>query len=182
MDKALADSVAAQLRSFFPEGTFTQVDVLGHGDDPDVEPGETAIRAFVDRAGRPAETFQDDETVMRAFEDANSETITRLHHDGQFPGIAWIQFIPDTAERRAPDAVMWGFPSTFLGMRSDVPTQAPGFASVQTRLGAADLATVDALITAGIASSRAEAIRWAVARIREDPASVALMARRGSCP
>lgn len=182
MDKALADSVAAQLRSFFPEGTFTQVDVLGHGDDPDVEPGETAIRAFVDRAGRPAETFQDDETVMRAFEDANSETITRLHHDGQFPGIAWIQFIPDTAERRAPDTVMWGFPSTFLGMRSDVPTQAPGFASVQTRLGAADLATVDALITAGIASSRAEAIRWAVARIREDPASVALMARRGSCP
>jgi hypothetical protein len=29
---------------------------------------------------------------------------------------------------------------------------------------------VDALITAGIASSRAEAIRWAVGRIRENPA------------
>jgi hypothetical protein len=63
--------------------------------------------------------------VMRAFEDANSETITRLHRDGQFPGIAWIQFIPDTAERRAPGAVMWGFPSTCLGMRADVATQ-PG--------------------------------------------------------
>jgi hypothetical protein len=72
---------------------------------------------------------------------------------------------------------MWGFPSTFLGMRSDVATEAPGFASVQTRLGPADLATVDSLITAGIVSSRAEAIRWAIARIREDPASVALMAR-----
>ena len=177
MDKALSDSVAAQLRSVFPEGAFTQVDVLGHGDDPDVEPGETAIRAFIDRAGRPAETFQDDETVMRAFEDANSETITWLHRDRQFPGIAWIQFIPETAARRAPGAVMWGFPSTFLGMRTDVATEAPGFASVQTRLGPADLATVDALITAGIASSRAEAIRWAITRIREDPASAALMAR-----
>ena len=33
------------------------------------------------------------------------------------------------------------------------------------------------LIAAGIASSRAEAIRWAIARIREDPASAALMTR-----
>lgn len=50
MDKAVSDSIEMQLRSAFPEGTFTQVDVLGYGDDPDVEPGETAIRAFVDRA------------------------------------------------------------------------------------------------------------------------------------
>lgn len=64
MDKTVSGSVAARLRSVFPEGTFTH------------------------------------ETVMRAFEGANRETITRLHRDGQFPGIAWIQFIPDTAERR----------------------------------------------------------------------------------
>jgi hypothetical protein len=170
VDKALSDSLAAQLRSVFPEGTFAQVNVLGHGDDPDVEPGETAIRAFVDRAGHPAETFEDDETVMRAFEDAHSETVTRLHRVGQLPGIAWIQLVPDTPERRAPGAVMWGFPSMFLGMRCDVATQAPGFASVQTRLGPTDLATVDALITAGIVASRAEALRWAIGRIREDPA------------
>jgi hypothetical protein len=68
VDKAVSDSVAAQLRSAFPGGTFTQVDVLEYGDDPGVEPGETAIRAFVDRAGHPAGTFQDDEKVMRAFE------------------------------------------------------------------------------------------------------------------
>ena len=57
VDKAVSDPIEQQLRSVFPDGTFTQVDVLGYGDDPDVEPGETAIRAFVDRAGRPAETF-----------------------------------------------------------------------------------------------------------------------------
>jgi hypothetical protein len=170
MDNAVAESVEAQLRSAFPEGTFTQVDVLEYGDDPDVEPGETAIRAFVDRAGHPAETFQDDEKVMRAFEAANSQVITELHRGGELRSIAWVQFIPDTVARRAPGAVLWGFPSTFLGMRSDVTDGTPGFTDVRTRLGPADLATVDALITAGIAASRAEVMRWAIGRIRENPA------------
>jgi Arc/MetJ-type ribon-helix-helix transcriptional regulator len=41
---------------------------------------------------------------------------------------------------------------------------------VMARLGQDDLETLDTLITAGIASSRAEAVRWALARIRERPA------------
>ena len=157
MDKAISECVWAQLRSAFPEGTFTQVDVLGYGDDPDVEPGETAIRAFVGRAGRPAGTWQDDEEVMQAFEKAYRQEIKKLHRDGLLPSVAWVQLIPDTPERRAPGAVLWGFPSMFLGMRSDVADEARGFASVRTRLGPADLATVDALITAGIASTRRDA-------------------------
>src|ERR1700684_3696890 len=95
VDKAISESVAAQLRSAFPEGAFTQVDVLGYGDDPDVEPGETAIRAFVDRPGHPRTTLEDDEDVIQGFADANSQAITRLHRDRQLPGIAWIQLIPD---------------------------------------------------------------------------------------
>jgi hypothetical protein len=146
------------------------VTVLGYGDDPDVEPGETAIRAFVDRAGRPVGTWEDDEEVMQAFGDAHRQAITWLHRDGQLPSIAWIHLIPDTPDRRAPGAVLWGFPSFSMGLRSDVADDAPGFASVQTNLGPADLATVDALITAGTASSRAEVMRWAIGRIRENPA------------
>ena len=42
--------------------------------------------------------------------------------------------------------------------------------SVMTRLGAEDLTTVDTLVTAGIASSRAEVLRWALGRIRVHPA------------
>ncbi len=38
------------------------------------------------------------------------------------------------------------------------------------RLGPTDLQTLDTLITAGIASNRADAVRWALARIRERPA------------
>ena len=48
---------------------------------------------------------------------------------------------------------------------------------MNTRLGAADLATVDTLITAGIASSRAEVLRWAIGRIRENPAYAQLQDR-----
>jgi Arc/MetJ-type ribon-helix-helix transcriptional regulator len=46
----------------------------------------------------------------------------------------------------------------------------PSLTPVMARLGRKDLATLDTLITAGIASSRADAVRWALARIRERPA------------
>jgi hypothetical protein len=46
-----------------------------------------------------------------------------------------------------------------------------------TRLGPADLATVDTLITAGIAASRAEAVSWVLAGIRERPAYARLTER-----
>ena len=41
---------------------------------------------------------------------------------------------------------------------------------VMVRLGAVDLATVDALITAGVVNSRAEGLRWALSRLPEHPA------------
>jgi Arc/MetJ-type ribon-helix-helix transcriptional regulator len=46
---------------------------------------------------------------------------------------------------------------------------------VMARLGPADLETVDTLITAGIATNRADAVRWALARIRERPAYAQLV-------
>jgi hypothetical protein len=52
---------------------------------------------------------------------------------------------------------------------------------VMTRLGPDDLATVDTLITAGIASSRADALRWALARIREHAAYAQLHVRGVTC-
>jgi hypothetical protein len=69
------------------------VNVLGYGEDPDVEPGETAIRAFVGRVGHPGGTFEDDEKVIRSFEKANGRAITWLHRDGRLPFIAWIQVL-----------------------------------------------------------------------------------------
>ena len=48
--------------------------------------------------------------------------------------------------------------------------RAAACASTRSRLGPADLETLDALITAGIAASRSESTRWALARVREQPA------------
>jgi hypothetical protein len=53
----------------------------------------------------------------------------------------------------------------------------PGLTPVMARLGPEDLETLDTLIAAGIATSRAEAVRWALARIRERPAFEQLRAR-----
>jgi hypothetical protein len=45
------------------------------------------------------------------------------------------------------------------------------------RLGPVDLWTLDTLITAGIATNRADAVRWVLARIRERPAYAKLRER-----
>ena len=170
MDKAVSDSVEQHLRSLFPAGTFMRVDVLGYGDDPDVEPGEIAIRAFVDRAGHLAEGWEDDEIVLRAFEQANRQQTKKLDQAGLPSSVAWVHFIPDTPARRAQRGALYGFPSMIHGLRSDVVDEVEGSATVRATLGPADLAMVDALIGAGIGSSRAEVVRWAIGRIREIPA------------
>jgi hypothetical protein len=65
----------------------------------------------------------------------------------------------------------------FIGKRSDVMDGSPGGARVGTWLGPADLATLDALIVAGVGTSRTEVIRWALGRIRENPAYAQLLGR-----
>ncbi len=177
MDSAVSDSVEKHLRSLFPAGTFTRVDVLGYGDDPDVEPWETAVRAFVDRAGQPAESWEDDEKVLQAFEKAHGQQTKKLHHAGLLRSVAWVQFIPDSPARRAQRGALYGFPSMLHGLRSEVADEVEGSGTVRTTLGPTDLATVDTLISAGIASSRAEVMRWAVGRIRENPAYAQLQDR-----
>jgi hypothetical protein len=176
VDEAIASAVRNKLLSAFPEGTFARVDVLGYGDDPAVEPGETAVRVFIDRAGRPEETW-DSRQTLDDFAKANSEGFDRLH-DGLLPSIAWIEFFPDTPERQAmPSRPDWGHRRSFLGNRTNVLEAMPDFTRVATLLGPADLAAVDALIMAGVAASRAEVLRWAVGRIRENPAYAQLQER-----
>ena len=167
MDDATADSVRNRLLSAFPEGTFARVDVLGYGDDPEVEPGDTAIRVFIDRADRPEENW-DSHKTLDDWADVNSEGIDKLR-DGLLPSIAWVSFFPDTPERQAAPGQDWGG-MRWLGKRSDVMETAPEFTRVATKLGPDDLATIDALIMAGVVASRSEALRWAVGRIRENSA------------
>jgi hypothetical protein len=168
MAKPGTTGVEKHLRSVFPDGGISRVQVLEYGDDPAVEPGDVAVRIFLARPDRP-EGEEADEEILGSFEKANRERLKKLHDD--LPRvIAWVEFQPDSpdgAEKRPGHVLKIG-----RGGRATKPLDEASeeLTPVMTRLGPADLATVDTLITAGIAGSRAEVLRWAVGRIRENPA------------
>jgi hypothetical protein len=174
VDQAVTDRIEERVKSAFPAGAIERVQVLEYGDDPEVEPGETAVRAFIARAGRPEGEEADKETVT-AFEEANRQVIRKMRdHLPRF--IGWIEFLPDRpAGTPRPHSVLR---IAGHGGRARTPEEvSEELTPVMTRLGPADLATVDTLITAGIANSRAEVLRWAVGRIREHPAYAQLQER-----
>jgi hypothetical protein len=162
------------VRSVFPDGVISRVQVLEYGDDPAVEPGDVAVRVFLPRPDQPG-SGEADEEIVGSFEKANRERLKKLNDE--LPRvIAWVEFqadSPDGAEKRRHHVLKIG-----RGGRAAKPLdEAEELTSVMTRLGPADLATVDTLITAGIAGSRAEVLRWAVGRIRENPAYAQLQDR-----
>lgn len=66
MDESASGRAKELLRSTLPPGTVTRVQVLHYGDDPSVEPGASALRVYLDRAGRPLGVAEDKE-IMAAF-------------------------------------------------------------------------------------------------------------------
>jgi hypothetical protein len=154
MDVAAADHLEDQLRSAFPDGVIVRVTVLLHGDDPEVEPGQTAARAFFDWAGRLDGKQADPQTVL-AFCVANGAAIDKLRTE--LPGfVAWVEFRPDNP----PGATAPGGLSYRIERHRKRPRlpdeDSEELIPVMSRLGLGDLAILDTLITAGIANSRAK--------------------------
>jgi hypothetical protein len=175
MEETAADRIEKQLRSVFPEGTIARVQVLEYGDDPEVEPGDTAVRVYIPRSDRP-EGEEADEEIVRAFEEANRRLMKKLREIlPRF--IGWVEFRPDipsgAARSHGPVLKIGGRG----GRAKTLDEVSEELTPVMTRLGPADLAIVDTLITAGIANSRAEVLRWTVGRIRENPAYAQLQER-----
>ena len=166
MDKAMTDRIEQQVRQAFPDGAIAQVQVLHYGDDPEVEPGQAAVRVFFTWPGH-GEGGQASPKTVHQFCTANAAALGVLR-DGLPDVIGWAEFRPEGEARPARAGGLSyrianrGRPSP----RDDAEDRTP----VMVRLGAADLATVDTLITAGIVTSRAEGLRWALSRLREDPA------------
>ena len=168
MAKPGTTGVEKHLRSVFPEGVISRVQVLEYGDDPAVEPGDVAVRVFLALGPDRPEGEEADEDIVGSFEKANRERLKKLRDE--LPRvIAWLEFRPDSPDgAEKPRHVL----KIGRGGRAAKPLDEASeeLTPVMTRLGPADLATVDTLITAGIAGSRAEVLRWAVGRIRENPA------------
>ena len=168
MENAVTERIEQQVRSAFPDGAIARLQVLQYGDDPEVEPGQTAMRVFFDWPGRSDGNNADPKTV-HAFVVANGPALDVLRDE--LPSvIQWVEFCPESpAGAASPHGLSYRI--TDRGRRAAAPDDVPeDFTPVMTRLGPADLATLDSLITAGIVSSRAEGVRWAVSRLREHPA------------
>jgi hypothetical protein len=168
MDKAVTDRLEQQVRQAFPVDAIARVQVLQYGDDPEVEPGQAAMRVFFDWPGRSGSGQADPKTVHR-FVTANAAALgvlgEELPHD-----IRWVEFRP---EGQAAAARTHTLAYRITGRSRPAPAgdEVPeDLTPVMARLGAADLATLDTLITAGVVSSRAEGLRWALSRLREHPA------------
>jgi hypothetical protein len=93
MEKPAADDLEEQLRSAFPDGVIARVKVLPFGDDPEVEPGQTAARVYFDWAGR-LEGKQAGPQTVHTFCVANDAALNRL--SAELPSfIGWVEFRPD---------------------------------------------------------------------------------------
>ena len=137
------------MKSAFPADAIERVQVLEYGDDTEVEPGETAVRAFIARAGRPEGEEADKETVT-AFEESNHSVLMKLRDElPRF--IGWIEFLPDRPSGAPRPHSLPVLKIAGRGVRARTPEEvSEELTPVMTRLGPADLATVDTLITAGI--------------------------------
>ena len=169
-----------QVRSRFPEGAIERVEVLQYGDAPEVEPGQLLARVVA----QTPDDWEGREQAFEALHDGHHAAFRELRDElNKLPVPVVLQFTAGgeagVDERRGPVIQLLG--RRVVGGADDPcgPGEPAGAAltPVMARLGAEDLETLDTLIAVGIATSRAEAVRWALARIRERPAYDQLRAR-----
>jgi Arc/MetJ-type ribon-helix-helix transcriptional regulator len=170
MDRAVFDSIEREIddevRARFPAGVIKQAVLLHHGDDPEIEPGELWVRILL-----PADRPEDYEQILRAFQrdhQAAMEEIPRYLAE-KLREIRLVEFTfsnnPVTSGGHGPRRSM------IVGQRvTDVRERELAEATrVDVRLGPANLEALDTLIMAGIAGDRADAVRWVLARFRQQP-------------
>jgi Arc/MetJ-type ribon-helix-helix transcriptional regulator len=182
MDRDVLDvierEIDAEARARFPGTAVRQAVLLQYGDDPEIEPGDLWVRVLLDEPDGPDDDWG---PPMTAFQQANETAIE------QFRGYLATKL----REIMAVEYVFGNNPVAFDGdgprcgmlvaqRLSDISEWEHGEATfVLVALGPAGLETVDTLIMAGIAATRAEAIRWALDRVREQPEYRRLRELRG---
>ena len=170
MDRDVLDvierEIDAEVRARFPGTAVRQAVLLQYGDDPEIEPGDLWVRVLLDEPDAPDDDWG---PPMTAFQQANETAIEQLRG----------YLATKLREIMAVEYVFGNNPVTFDGdgprcgmpvaqRLSDISEWEHGEATfVLVALGPAGLETLDTLIMAGIAATRAEAIRWALDRVRE---------------
>jgi hypothetical protein len=172
MDQTELDRIQHELETeaneLFP-GWLRRVELLQHDEAPMIEPGQLMPRlVFKDPADRLQDPHPDPRKVAKAgrtFKLAVGPGLN-LFRDNlleRWPEIRHIEVMreDDSGQRTGGN----------VRFVEDGREAADGeFTHVMVRLKTPELDIVDTLIAAGIANNRAEAIRWALTRIRERPA------------
>ena len=170
MDRAVFDSIEREIddevRARFPADVIKQAVLLHYGDDPEIEPGELWVRILLP-AGRPEEYEQ----ILMAFDRDHRAAMQEIprYLAEKLREIRLVEFTfpdnPVTSGGHGPRR------SLIVSDRvTDVRERELGEATrVDVRLGPANLEALDTLIMAGIADDRAAAVRWVLARFRQQP-------------
>jgi Arc/MetJ-type ribon-helix-helix transcriptional regulator len=143
----------------FPARTAPRLVLLHYGDHPAIEPGELYLQVVLGQEDAPWDAWtQEQRDQIWDF------------RDQRLPEASGVMVTTDTPEEagRRPTAIMKIGRDSLL--HPENYERARGLTPVMAHLGPADLQTLDMLITAGITASRSESARWALARIREQPA------------
>jgi hypothetical protein len=188
MDQAERDHIQHELEikanELFPHW-LRRVELLRHDQAPMIEPGQLMPRlVFTDPAGRvaasPRDTGADPRPSGRDAERPDPRQVAKAARTFKLAiGPNLNQFRGYLLERWPEIRYIEVMTEDDSGQRTggnvrfveDGREAADGeFTHVMVRLKTAELDIVDTLIAAGIANNRAEAIRWALTRIRERPA------------
>ena len=171
MDQAERDHIQHELETaandLFPRW-IRRVELLQHGDAPMLEPGQLMPRLVFADPVRSHTEHPDPRKVAkhaRTFKLAVAPGLNQFRDLAveQWPEIRYIEVMTeDDSGHRTGGNVR----SVEDGREAAVGE----FTQVMVRLRTAELDIVDTLVAAGIANNRAEAIRWALIRIRERPA------------
>lgn len=170
-----------QVRTRLGEAMIDAVELLHYGDAPEIEPGQLLGKIFI---AVPAGADPADKAVRReafaAFSKLHRQALAELRKvlrvtsfGGGIDDLTFPNTVPATP--RGPVVHMTMTMDGIGALLAPGPDQS--VTAVMARVGREDLETLDTLIAAGIAGSRAEAVRWALARIRERPAYEQLRAR-----
>lgn len=156
------------------------IEFLRYGDIPEIEPGEFLGRVFLalPEGADPADLGVRRQ-VLSAFHGTHPHAVAELAKALESTGFGeGLRVTEGPVLGPHP-----GGPVVHVKMKSGdrAPALNTSGGQPQTpvfgRVGPDDLATLDALIVAGLANSRADAMRWALARIRERPDYEQLRAR-----
>jgi hypothetical protein len=167
----IKERVDREVRDRFPQAVIERVEVLEHNEDPQVEPGQLLARVVF----RAPEGLEERARALETIHDERREAFRGLRNElNKLPVNVLLQFVagppPEPGGPAGPPMFQLMGPGPGGPGDPGCDPVTAALTPVMARLGAEDLETLDTLITAGIATSRADAVRWTLARIRERPA------------